>query len=75
MSRERNQAKKDSEKAGGGGAKGLQERTQSKIGISCALCKTNFQSIKMKQQLKGIHYVINISNIIIVIIIFRSLGG
>ena len=53
MSRERNLEKKANEKAGGGGAKGIQERTVSKIGISCALCKLNFQSIKMKQQLKG----------------------
>jgi hypothetical protein len=53
MSRERNQEKKAGEKAGGGGVKGLQERTVSKIGISCTLCKLNFQSIKMKQQLKG----------------------
>jgi hypothetical protein len=53
MSRERNQEKKAGEKAGGNGAKGIQERTVSKIGISCALCKLSFQSIKMKQQLKG----------------------
>ena len=56
MAQQRNQAKKENEKSGGGGQKGIAERTESKIGISCAICKTTFQSIKMKQQLKGIFF-------------------
>lgn len=58
MAQQRNQAKKDNEKSGGGGVKGIQERTMSKIGITCQLCKTPFQSIKMKQQLKGAPYIV-----------------
>jgi hypothetical protein len=53
MSRERNQAKKDAEGKGGGGKDGLKERTESKIGTACAICRAPFTSIKMKAQLVG----------------------
>lgn len=42
----------ESTKSTGGGKEGLKLRTETKIGISCAICKTPFQSIKMKSQLK-----------------------
>jgi len=75
MSRERNMEKKANEKAGGGGAKGIQERTVSKIGISCALCKLNFQSIKMKQQLKGEFKLSLYNTINYYHYLYRSLGS
>ena len=37
---------------GGGGMAGIKERTESKAGTSCAICKTPFTSTKMKLQLK-----------------------
>ena len=52
MSRERNQAKKDAEGKGGGGSDGLKARTESKLGINCAICRASFTSTKMKAQLK-----------------------
>lgn len=53
MSREKNQAKKDAQGKGGGGASGIKERTESKMGTTCALCRAPFTSIKMKAQLQG----------------------
>lgn len=51
MARLKNAEKKAGESKGGGGSAGIAERTQSKIGTSCAICKCQFTSIKMKQQL------------------------
>lgn len=56
MAQQRAQAKKEAEKIGGGGSAGLKARTESKIGLSCVVCKAAFQSVKMKQQLKD-HYL------------------
>jgi hypothetical protein len=56
MAQQRAQAKKEAEKGGGGGSAGLKSRTESKIGLSCEVCKAAFQSVKMKQQLKD-HYM------------------
>jgi len=52
MSQQKALAKAASEKAGGGGAKGVADRTASKLPISCSICKTPFQSSKMKAQLR-----------------------
>lgn len=52
MAQQKNAAKTAAEKNGGGGKAGVKERTESKIGIVCSVCKTPFQSVKMKQQLK-----------------------
>ncbi len=52
MSRDRNQAKKAAEGKGGGGSEGLKDRTESKIGIVCSICRANFTSVKMKAQLR-----------------------
>ena len=52
MSQQKNAAKAAAEKAGGGGAAGKAERTESKIGIKCAICLSPFQSMKMKAQLR-----------------------
>ena len=52
MAREKKQAKLAAEKKGGGGKEGLKARTESQIGVSCALCRTPFTSVKMKTQLK-----------------------
>ena len=52
MARQRNEAKKEGEGKGGGGKAGIAARTESKIGISCSICKVQFQSVKMKTQLK-----------------------
>jgi hypothetical protein len=52
MAQQKNAAKAAQEKAGGGGKDGIKARTESKIGTTCAACKTPFQSVKMKQQLK-----------------------
>ena len=53
MSRERNQAKKDAAAKGGGGASGKASRTESAVGVACAICRAPFTSVKMKAQLKG----------------------
>mmetsp|Transcript_12611 Transcript_12611/g.22040 ORF Transcript_12611/g.22040 Transcript_12611/m.22040 type:complete len:84 (+) Transcript_12611:75-326(+) len=53
MSRERNNAKKESEGKGGGGKEGLKARTESSLGTSCAICRAPFTSTKMKAQLVG----------------------
>ena len=53
MSREKNQAKKDAEGKGGGGKLGIKERTESKVGTACAICRAPFTSTKMKAQLVG----------------------
>ncbi len=47
MAQQKKQAKKDAEKGGGGGAAGIAERTQSKAGALCAVCKQPFPSIKV----------------------------
>ncbi len=52
MSRERNQKKQAAEGKGGGGAQGIKERTESKSGTVCVICRANFTSTKMKAQLK-----------------------
>jgi hypothetical protein len=52
MSREKNQAKKANEGKGGGGKAGIAERTESKMGTICNICKAPFTSSKMKAQLK-----------------------
>ncbi len=54
MARERNNAKKAAEngKSKGGGQEGIKERTESKLGTSCAICRAPFTSIKMKAQLR-----------------------
>ena len=52
MARQRNEQKKADEGKGGGGKAGIAARTESKIGIACAICKVQFQSVKMKTQLK-----------------------
>jgi hypothetical protein len=52
MARERNNASKGDSKSKGGGSVGLKERTESKIGTACAICRVPFTSIKMKTQLK-----------------------
>ena len=52
MSRERNQAKAAAEGKGGGGVSGIKARTESKVGVVCALCKTSFTSVKMLTQLR-----------------------
>eukprot|EP01036_Dinobryon_divergens_P032394 gene32395-41967_t len=51
MSREKNMAKKAAEKSGGGGKEGIKERTESKLGTCCNICRTPFTSTKMKAQL------------------------
>lgn len=52
MAQQRNLAKKASEGKGGGGSSGIKERTESKIGTVCIVCRANFTSIKMKAQLR-----------------------
>lgn len=52
MARERNNAKKGQEKSQGGGQQGIKERTESKLGTACAICRTPFTSIRMKAQLR-----------------------
>lgn len=52
MARMKNQAKADAAGVGGGGKDGIKARNESKIGTTCAICRANFTSIKMKQQLK-----------------------
>ena len=52
MSREKNIAKKAAEGVGGGGKSGMKARNESQVGTVCEICKANFTSIKMKQQLK-----------------------
>jgi hypothetical protein len=52
MAREKKQAKDAAAGKGGGGKDGIKSRTESAIGTQCALCKTPFQSVKMKAQLK-----------------------
>lgn len=52
MAQQRNLAKSQAEGKGGGGSKGKEERTASKIAVTCGVCKTVFQSAKMKTQLK-----------------------
>ena len=51
MSRERN-AKNNQTGSRGGGKDGMKERTESKIGTTCLVCRAPFTSIKMKAQLK-----------------------
>ena len=52
MAKQKNAAKGAAEaKSTGGGKEGLKQRTETKIGIVCAICRTPFQSIKMKAQL------------------------
>jgi hypothetical protein len=52
MARERKQAKVAATGKGGGGKEGIKERTESKQGTVCAICKTPFTSTKMRAQLK-----------------------
>lgn len=53
MARERNNAKKAEEaRSRGGGQDGIKERTESKLGTHCTICRAQFTSIKMKTQLK-----------------------
>lgn len=52
MSQQKNLAKKMAEGKGGGGSTGIKERTESKIGVICSICRANFTSVKMKTQLK-----------------------
>lgn len=52
MAREKAQAKAAAEGVGGGGKAGIKARTESQVGTTCKICRTNFTSIKMKQQLK-----------------------
>ncbi len=54
MAREKNNAKKvaDAAKSKGGGQEGIRERTESKLGTSCQICRAQFTSVKMKAQLK-----------------------
>jgi hypothetical protein len=53
MAREKNQAKKAADsKSRGGGQDGLRERTESKQGTACQICRAQFTSIKMKAQLR-----------------------
>lgn len=51
MSREKNKGA-DKPKSSGGGSSGIKDRCESKIGLSCAICKVSFVSNKMKAQLK-----------------------
>lgn len=64
MAREKKKAKEDAVGKGGGGKGGIKARTESAIGLTCALCRTPFQSVKMKMQLKehweGLHKLIDI---------------
>jgi hypothetical protein len=54
MAREKNNAKKLADsKSRGGGSEGLKERTESKLAVSCAICRAPFTSSKMKAQLIG----------------------
>jgi len=48
----KNEEKKAAEKVGGGGKAGITARTQSQISVTCAVCKLQFASSKMKVQLK-----------------------
>ena len=54
MARQKNaaQAAADTSRSAGGGKDGIKARTETKIGICCAVCKLSFQSVKMKTQLK-----------------------
>ena len=52
QAKQKNAAKLQPQKSAGGGKAGITERTASSIGVCCALCKTPFQSIKMKVQLR-----------------------
>ena len=52
MAREKKNAAKAEERGGGGGAAGMKERTESKIGTQCIVCRVQFTSNKMKAQLK-----------------------
>lgn len=52
MARERKKAKEDSVGKGGGGKVGMKARVESAVGTHCALCRTPFQSVKMRMQLK-----------------------
>ena len=52
MARERHQAKEAAKGVGGGGKDGIKARTESQIGTVCAICRANFTSVKMKQQLR-----------------------
>jgi len=51
MSQQKNQAKKEAEGKGGGGAEGRAARTVPKEGFNCALCKAPFTSVKMMSSL------------------------
>lgn len=53
MARERNNAKAAAQASSrGGGKEGIKERTESKIGTTCSICRAQFTSIKMKAQLR-----------------------
>lgn len=52
MSQQKNAAKAAAEGKGGGGKAGLKERTESKAGLACAICRTPFVSIKMKDNMR-----------------------
>ena len=52
QAKQKNAAKLQPQKSAGGGKAGIAERTASSIGLCCTLCKTPFQSIKMKVQLR-----------------------